>query len=368
MKANAEEFLLYTSEIETIRPNEQQVAAEIADMMRRISRAVGDQFRHTMRPLHAKSHGLLRAKLTILADAADEYRQGLFAASGTYDAIVRLSTSPGDLLPDSVSAPRAWAIKVLGTPDGAAMLPGHEQHRTQDFLCRTGKAFGAADADTFLKQTLFFEKHATDSAALKEAVSTAARIAESAVEAVGGRIDALKKFGFPETEILGEAFYSQTPLRYGKYVAKIAFVPASPNLIALKDRKLEHAGNYSAIRDAVVHFFKTERAEWNVCAQLATDLERTPIEDASAVWPEEVSPYVTVAKVTAEPQEAYSAARRVFVDEQLSFGPWHGMLAHQPLGNINRARRLAYRAAADFRLMQEGRARIEPASIRELPD
>jgi hypothetical protein len=74
-----------------------------------------------------------------------------FAKPGTFDAIVRLSTPPGDLLPDSVSSPRAWAIKVIGTPEAAAMLPGHEQHHTQDFLCQTGKAFGVADAGAFLQ-------------------------------------------------------------------------------------------------------------------------------------------------------------------------------------------------------------------------
>ena len=368
MKASAEKFLLYTPEIEAIRANEQEVSAQIADTMRRISTAVGDQFRHTMRPVHAKSHGLLRAKLTIEGDVPEQYRQGLFAEPGTFDAIVRLSTTPGDILPDSVSSPRAWAIKVIGTPEAAATLPGHEQHHTQDFLCQTGKAFGVADAEAFLKQTLFFEKHATDSATLKEAVSTAARLAESAIEAVGGRIGTLRKLGYPETHILGESFYSQTPLRYGNYIAKIAFVPASKNLIALKDKKLGHSGNYSALRDAVVRFFKTEGAEWNVCAQLATDLEKTPIEDASVVWPEELRPYVTVARLTAEPQEAYSAARRIFVDEHLSFSPWHGLLAHQPLGNINRARKLAYRAAASLRRTREDRREIEPTSIDELPE
>ncbi len=130
-------FLMYTPEIETIRANEQEVSAEIANTMRRISAAVGDQFRHTMRPVHAKSHGLIRAKLTIQADVPEEYRQGLFAEPGTFDAIVRLSTDPGDLLPDRVSTLRGWAIKVIGTPAVAAMLPGHEQHHTQDFVCRS---------------------------------------------------------------------------------------------------------------------------------------------------------------------------------------------------------------------------------------
>jgi hypothetical protein len=66
--------------------------------------------------------------------------------------------------------------------------------------------------------------------------------------------------------------------------------------------------------------------------------------------------------------DAYSVPRRVFVDEHLSFSPWHGLLAHQPLGNINRARRLAYRVSASFRRAQEGRAETEPITIDELPE
>jgi hypothetical protein len=139
------------------------------------------------------------------------------------------------------------------------------------------------------------------------------------------------------------------------------------NLIALKDKKMEHLGNYSVLRDAVVNFFKIQPAEWNVCAQLAIDTEKTPIEDTSVVWPEELSLYVTVARLTAELREAYSAARRIFVDEHLGFSPWHGLLAHQSLGNINRARRLAYCVAASFRRTQEGQAEIEPSTIDELP-
>jgi hypothetical protein len=103
MKDGVENFLLCTPEIETIRANEQVVSAQISDTMRRISAAIGDQFRHTMRPVHAKSHGLLRAKLTIQGDVPEQYRQGLSAQPGTFDAIVRLFNIPGDILPDSVS-------------------------------------------------------------------------------------------------------------------------------------------------------------------------------------------------------------------------------------------------------------------------
>lgn len=368
---SAHAFLPYGPDVETIQPDEAKVASEIAATMRKISAKVGDQFRHTMRPVHAKSHGLIRARLTVdaglEANLPEPYRQGLFAEAGSYDAILRLSTNPGDILSDSISSPRGWAIKILG-PTGLAMLPGHEGERTQDFLCVNGPAFQVPDAAGFLKQLQMLEKHATDSPELKQVVSTTARLTGAALGAVGLESGALKGFGHPETHILGETFYSQTPFRYGGYVAKISFAPASANLKALTGRHLEHAGDYSALRDAVVKFFATERAAWEVRAQLAMAGKETPIEDASVVWPETVSPQVRVGVLTAEPQEAYSAARRVFVDEQLSFSPWHGLAAHQPLGNVNRVRRPAYPDASRYRQAQEGRQRVEPKEIGELPD
>ena len=103
MKTTTDKFLPYTPAVEAIRANEQEISAQLADTMGRISAAIGDQFRHTMRPVHAKSHGLLRAKLTIQGDVPEQYRQGLFAQLGTFDAIVRLFNIPGDILPDSVS-------------------------------------------------------------------------------------------------------------------------------------------------------------------------------------------------------------------------------------------------------------------------
>jgi catalase len=358
-------FLKYSTSVETLRSNEQESFEAIAAAMRGISERVGDQFRHTMRPLHAKSHGVIKAEFTVKDGLADSYRQGLFAKSGSYPAIIRLSTSPGDILPDSVSSPRGWAIKLVGVE--GEMLPGHEGQATQDFVCVNAPVFGAPNAEEFLKQIGILAAHATDSAALKQVISTTARTIENVVEAVGGESGTLKVFGHPETHILGETFYSQAALRFGDYVAKISFVPVSENLKALTNKHVDHS-KYSALRDAVAEFFHTEKAEWEVRAQLATDLETTPVEDPTVKWPEEKTPYVTVGWLTAQPQQVYSAERRIFADELLSFNPWHGLLAHQPLGNIMRARKLVYPRSSSYRHMQEQRTAVEPKSIEELPE
>ena len=360
-------YLPYSPDVETIQPNEAEIFAELAATMRGIAERIGDQQRHYLRPVHAKSHGLLRAKLTVLEPLTEPYAQGLFANPDSFDAIIRLSTNSGDMLADSISSPRGFAVKVFG-PERREMLPGHEGQRTQDFLCVNAPAFSAPDAAGFLEQLKTLARHATDSPELKQVISTTAQIAEAAVEAAGGESATLKSFGHPQTNILGETFYTQAPLRYGGYIAKIAFAPLCLQLQELTDKHLENHSDFSALRDAVVKFFATERAEWEVRVQLALDLKDTPVEDPSVPWPEDLTPYIPVARLVAEPQQAYSAARRVFVDELLSFNPWHGLSAHQPLGQVNRARRPAYPMAADYRRTQNGRSLHEPASIDELPD
>ncbi len=359
-------YLPYTESVETIRPNEEQVFDELAATMRHISETIGDRARHTARPVHAKSHGLLRGELTINTGLPEALSQGLFSKPASYAVIMRFSTNPGDMLPDSISTPRGLATKVLGI-EGVPMLSGHESETTQDFVFVNAKAFQAPDAAGFLKQLQQLEDHVTDSQTLKQVVSTTARLAETVLESVGQESSQLKGFGHPETHILGETFYSVAPLRYGNYIAKICFSPASANLKDLTDKHLKIGDNYSALRDAIVALFKTDTAEWDVKVQLCTDLAKTPVEDASVEWPEEESPYVTVGKIVVKPQNAYSPERQVFVDELLSFNPFHGLAAHRPLGNVMRARQKAYAMSSQFRHRMNSRVGVEPKSIDELP-
>ena len=358
-------YLPYTDSVEAAIPNEEQVFDELAASMRHIAEMIGDRARHAARAVHAKSHGLLKAEFSVKDGLPEPLAQGLFSKPAAYPAIMRLSTNPGDMLPDSISTPRGLAVKVIGV-DGE-MLPGHEGNVTQDFVFVNGKAFGVSDAAAFLKQIKILEQHATDSQTLKQAVSTTARIAEEALEIFGKQSAALLGFGHPETHILGETFTSLSALRYGNYIAKIAFAPASENLKALTHKHLDHANDYSALRDAIVKFFETETAVWDVQAQLVTDLTKMPIEDSTNPWPEDLSPFVTVGKLTALPQPAYSPERRVFVDELLSFNPWHALAAHRPLGNIMRARKKAYKASTEYRHAANVRKAVEPKSIDELP-
>jgi hypothetical protein len=360
-------FVPYTPSVEVKKPDEDQVFEEISATMRKISETFNDRARNAYRSVHAKSHGLLKGMLQVYSNLPEPYAQGLFARAADYGVIMRFSTNPGDILPDSISTPRGLAVKVIGIEE-AEMVPEHAGQATQDFVLVNARVFGPPDAAGFLKQVQLLEKHAGDSQSLKQFISSTARAAESTVEVFGGESALLKQFGHPETNLLGETFSSQVPLRYGDYIAKISVEPLSDNLRELTGQAVEIGDRYSALRDTIVNFFRENSAEWEIRVQLCTDLARMPVEDSSVEWPEKESPYVAVARIVIPAQDAYSAARRVYFDELLSFNPWHALAAHQPLGNVMRARRKAYAASSMYRHAMNGRETVEPKSITEIPD
>ncbi|WP_020117028.1 hypothetical protein [Streptomyces canus] len=90
------------------------------------------------------------------------------------------------------------------------------------------------------------------------------------------------------------------------------------------------------------------------------------MEDASVLWPEDLSPHQIVAVLHLPAQDAYSDARR-YADDVLSFSPWHALEAYRRLGSIMRSRRAAYSASSAFRHRFNGIEPQEPSDIKELP-
>ena len=150
------------------------------------------------------------------------------------------------------------------------------------------------------------------------------------------------------------------PILYGAYVAKVAVRPASPDMKRLTDAPLNVNGKPNGLREAVSAFFAENGAEWELCVQLNTSADTMPIEDASVAWPEDESPFVPVARITAAPQEAWDEAKHARIDDRMSFSPWHGIAAHRPLGAIMRVRKAVYEASSGFRAKANGLTLLEP--------
>ena len=338
----------YDPAFETIEANESETAQELLKTLLEISDTTFEDTGLGLRSVHAKSHGLLQGTLTVM-DLAMPLAQGMFAKPrAMYPVLIRLSTSPGDLLDDRVSTPRGFAMKVVGVE--GPRLAGSETAVTQDFLLVNGPTFLAPTAKKFLGSLKLLASTTDRVPRLKRAFSTVLQGTEKALEALGGESGTLKGLGgHPETHILGETFFSTVPYLYGLHMAKWQVVPVSPALQVLKDAPVDLTDKPDGLRAAVMDYFAIHGGEWDLRVQLCTDLETMPIEDASVRWPEDQSPFVTVARISVPPQVSWSEERSAELDDGLSFSPWHGLAAHRPLGSINRVRKVAYAGSAGAR-------------------
>ncbi|WP_345816014.1 catalase family protein [Paraburkholderia sp. PREW-6R] len=359
--------LRFDPTFEQIPEDEAETTQELVDTLRSIIETTYKDYGHAVRSVHAKSHGLLQGELEVLDNLPPAYAQGAFARAGKLPVVMRFSTNPGDILDDSVSTPRGLAVKIIGVE--GERLPGSEGEVTQDFVMQNAPAFGAPTPKKFLGMLKLLAKTTDKAPGLKKALSAVLRGTEATVEALGGESATLRNLGgHPETHILGETFYTGVPFLYGPYYAKLSVVPLSPNLTSLTDTSLDVNGKPNGLREAVNEFFATGSAQWDVRIQLATDIDRMPIEDASVKWPEDESPYVSVARISVPSQPAWTEARAAVVDDQLAFSPWHGLSAHRPLGGVMRSRKPAYEMSSVFRGQHNGCPMHEPRSFEKLPE
>ncbi|WP_159996330.1 catalase family protein [Roseomonas sp. 18066] len=358
--------LRYEPAYETPEPDEAETTGGLVEALRGIAETTYRDYGYPVRSVHAKSHGLLRGELQVLEGLPAAYAQGLFAQLGRYPVVLRFSTNPGDILDDSVSVPRGLAVKVVGVE--GARLPGSEAGREQDFVLVNAPTFAAPTAKAFLGNLKLLAKTTDRAPGLKKVLSAALRGTEAALEAVGGKSATLTQMGgHPNTHILGDNFYSGTPFLFGASMAKFSVAPVSPALLALKDAKVKVSGRPDALREEVLAFFAGNTAEWELRVQLCTDIGEMPIEDSTVEWPETMSPYVAVARITAGPQPSWNEERSRAVDLGMAFNPWQGLAAHRPLGSINRTRRAAYRMSADFREARSGCPMHHPRGEPDLP-
>ncbi len=366
--AAARHYLHYGAGVEEIGDDERETFEKIADAFKKQGEATAKQEGgHALRVSHAKSTGLLKGELVVPDDVPSELAQGLFAKAGRYAVLVRLAQGPGELLDDSISTHRGIAIKVLGVTGDS--IPESAEPGTQDFVLENGKAFINADATRFLanlKAGVSNAPHLPDG--VKKAVSKISRATNAAVQALGGEVKTLDFFGHKPLHPLAEGYFSQVPMRWGDHLAKLGLFPSDEVRAALDGVTVDAGDDPDAFRTAVVDWFARSGAEFDVAAQLCTDLDTMPVEDASVEWPEDESPYRVVGRLVLPPQAAHSPERARYFDERLSFRPANALAAHRPLGQIMRARLFVYAQLAEWRRGTNGVTPAVPTRLADVPD
>jgi hypothetical protein len=116
----------------------------LTDVLLSISGQTWEDGHHALRSVHAKSRGSLDAHLEVRPHQPEVLRQGLAAEARRFNAVMRSSTTPGDLLPDRVSTPRGVALKVPDVPGDR--LEGSEDQSSQDSVMVNGLQFNSPNA------------------------------------------------------------------------------------------------------------------------------------------------------------------------------------------------------------------------------
>ena len=114
------------------------------------------------------------------------------------------------------------------------------------------------------------------------------------------------------------------------------------------------------LRDAMVATLARQDVALDFRIQLQTDPHLMPIENAGVLWPERLSPRVSVATLHLPKQNFDSPAQIAFA-RRLSYNPWHCVPEHRPLGNQSRARRRMYYELSQLRHRMNDVPHFEPA-------
>jgi hypothetical protein len=306
---------------EVVGPDEaerhERQAAQLVELQARKSAQHG-----AGRALHRRQIAALRATLTVAAELPKYARQGIFAVPEKYDVWIRLSSGGFGRAPDRVPDIRGFALKVLGV-SGQATLGGEAV--AQDFTLINHDRFSSANSAEFTRLvTLGAESQGRILWTLVRTPSliTPARTILAARKAPFS--------GFATTD-----FFSAAPIAYGPYAVRVRLAAAS-------DRVSPYAADDWAadLYDRLIGNPLT----YDFQVQFFTDEQHTPIEDASVSWD---APYLTVGRLTVprqKPDDAFAAE----VDAA-AFDPWNALTAHRPLGELMRARKVAYFASQQQR-------------------
>jgi hypothetical protein len=320
-------------------PGEAEHFAEFARIINAQQQEAATANGSLQRGFHAKIQAGLKAEFRVLDNLPAAARFGVFAHPAVFPAYVRFSNGSPTMTPDSRPDPRGIAVKLVGVP-GKKLGEGEEDALTQDFLA-TSHSITSCVRNVY--QFFAFIRCSKNLATLPFKLAREVGIIESA------RI--LQAFAttvvLPRVNSLAtEQFSGTAPVQIGPYAMKFTIRPSKDTARAawrkrtatyLHEELADRLRAGDLVLDFVLQFFVKEK--------------HTPIEDTSVVWKEYYSPTVKVAEIRIPRTDIDSSAGKALTAyvNSLAFNPWHTLPEHKPLGNIMRARRVAYRESSKLR-------------------
>jgi hypothetical protein len=294
------------------------------------------------RDAHPKAHGCVEAEFRVLDDLPPSLRVGLFEQPRLFQAWIRFSNGFETPQDDEVGDVRGMAIKLMGIE--------RSRSGTQDFLV--------------INNPVLFVRDAADYVAFQAATDHPLRFFFPSWNPFTFRLRELLVLRTMTSKIVSNVlniqYWSVTPYLFGEIPCKFSARPVGP-AFTFDDRSTPNF-----LRDNLAKSLNEAEAAFDFCVQLWTKPESMPIEDPRIEWREADSPFIPLARITIRKQ-SFNAPEQIAFCENLSFTPWHGLDAHQPLGGINRVRRTVYEAISRLRHGLNGAARTEPRAFPATP-
>src|SRR6188472_1631015 len=242
------DFVRYAPEIETIDPDIDELLAQIIDYVEKKGREspMTEGAGRAVRAAHAKSFGLVKAEVEILADVPAAYAQGIYAKPGRHGALIRFSSTSGHLGTDAqLGSGLGFAIKIFDV-DGVKLVEDEPDSTTFDlvlknnpiFICNTAKHYVfieeiANDLPHYLAGgTAGFHKLLTD-------FLTGKGTLEQSDWAWDELLAFVRNAQTPARNPLVNTYWTMGAMRHGDYVAKVRVAPTADSVAQVSDPDLD---------------------------------------------------------------------------------------------------------------------------------
>jgi len=275
-----------------------------------------------------KTIACVNAEFKVDNDIPQKLKQGIFGEGRSYPATIRFANATS--MDDSKKDIRGLSMRLSNVKGN--VLWGEQGY--QDFIFNSYPALFVATPEEFLT---FIKARQKD-----KKLGFFLNPFDSHLKSLWIVFKARDKHLSP----LDIRFWSTVPFRLGEksdMAVKYSMIPCSK----YKTIQAVNPGE-NQLRAALKAHLEKEDACFYFAVQIQTDTKSMPIEDASVIWDEDVSPFITLATVTIKNQDFENS---ISLDncEKSSFNPWQSLAAHVPLGRMNEVRRLVYENASIFR-------------------
>lgn len=286
------------------------------------------------RDAHPKHHGIVRATLKVEGNLPAELAHGIFAhPNKEYKAWVRFSNGSPTAAADINKDGRGMAIKVFGVSgERASEAPGLHS-AVQDFIMIDHPVFFIRNPEQYApfirlqtagKQGRFFFWWNPCKWHIRQAL-------------IARKIQ--KSLASP----LENDYHSMSAYKLGPHAAKFSL-----RYQGERSAKIPTAPRDNYLRDAMVTHLADKEARFDFMIQRQTNARKMPVEDPTRKWSESASPPQRVAVLTI-PKQVFDSDDQLKFAENISYNPWHSLMAHAPLGGLNRLRRSVYMAVSKLR-------------------